>query len=97
MTQLLKRGFFAVDEAGTKTWYLVTYERLPMFCFLCGILGHNEAQCPRRYDDDLEEPQNGFPFGNWLRANGDNSVDLGAPLPLQANVPRSIPIPLTNM
>lgn len=59
-----------------------------MFCFLCSILGHGEAQCPTRYEDDFTEPEDGFPFGNWLRANGENSSDTGAPLPLQAMVTR---------
>lgn len=84
VTHPLKRGFYAIDEQGTKCWYRVTYERLPMFCFLCGILGHGEVQCPTRYEDDFEEPEGGLPFGNWLRATGDNSQDRGAPLPLQA-------------
>lgn len=79
----LKRGFFALDEYGKKKWYRVTYERLPMFCFLCGILGHGEAHCSTRYDDDFLEPEEGFPFGNWLRASMDNSVVTEAPLPLQ--------------
>lgn len=34
----LKRGFFALNELGEKEWYRVTYERLPLFCFLCGVV-----------------------------------------------------------
>lgn len=84
VSQPLKRGFFAVDGQGQKTWYRVTYERLPMFCFLCGILGHGEAHCPTRYDDDFEEPEEGFPFGNWLRASMESHMETGTSLPLQA-------------
>lgn len=55
-----------------------------MFCFLCGVLGHGEAQCPLRYSDVFQEPEKGFPFGNWLRVSDDTSQGMGAPLPLQA-------------
>lgn len=84
VTQPLKRGFFALNEQGFKCWYSVTYERLPMFCFLCGVLGHGETQCPTRYEEGFEEPEEALPFGNWLRAMGDNFQDQGVPLPLQA-------------
>lgn len=93
VTKQLKRGFFAMDECGTKTWYRVSYERLPMFCFLCGTLGHGEAQCPTRYEDDFIEPDTGFPFGNWMRANGDSPPDMGNPVPLQPlALPRNLNI-----
>ena len=29
-----------------KEWYDVVYERLPFFCFSCGIIGHSEIECP---------------------------------------------------
>lgn len=77
VTQPFKREFFAVDDKGIITWYRVTYERLPMFCFLCGVLGHGEAQCPTRFNDEFQEPDYCFLFEN-------NSHDIGAPLPLQA-------------
>lgn len=84
LTQPLKRGFFAMKEQREKCWYRVTYERLPMFCLLCGILGHGQAQCLTRYEDDFVEPDEGMPFRNWLRATGDSMQDRDAPLPLQA-------------
>lgn len=83
VSQPLKRGFVALDDQGRKTWYQVTYERLPMFCFLCGILGHGESHCPTRYEEDFREPEEGFQFGNWLRASPHDTTETGAPLPLQ--------------
>lgn len=42
------------------------YERLPFFCFLCGIIGHGEKDCPNTDDD----PQNcNFGLGLWLKAS----------------------------
>jgi len=29
-----------------KEWYDVVYERVPFFCFSCGIIGHSEIECP---------------------------------------------------
>lgn len=41
------------------------YEKLPVTCFLCGIVGHTEEQCglfKGKNDDDLSKPQ-GTRFG----------------------------------
>lgn len=67
----LKRwvNFQGVD--GTKQWLQVIYERLPFFCFLCGILGHGEEDCPLRYEEGFREPAKGLPYGSWMRANDD--------------------------
>lgn len=40
------------------------YEKLPVTCFLCGIVGHTEEQCglfKGRNDDDLSKP-----YGRWF-------------------------------
>lgn len=41
---------------GRKQWLHVVYERLSTFCFLYGILGHGEAKCPTRYEENYVEP-----------------------------------------
>lgn len=77
----LKRGLFLLNDDLDKIWYKVTYERLPMFCFLCGILGHGEANCPTRYEENFVEPTEGLPYGKWMRATGEGAG--GERLPLQ--------------
>lgn len=49
-------------------WADVRYERLPSFCFQCGIIGHGDRFCPQGPDKvqlGVEKP-----FGSWLRAGG---------------------------
>lgn len=44
----------------------------------------SEANCPARYEEDFVEPEEGLPYGNWLRAVGDNILVAAIRLPLQA-------------
>ncbi|XP_074317863.1 uncharacterized protein LOC141653895 [Silene latifolia] len=42
----------------------VKYERLPIFCYGCGVMGHGEKDCEHGpYEDDELQ------FGEWLRAS----------------------------
>jgi hypothetical protein len=48
-----------------KEWYDVVYERVPFFCFSCGIIGHSEIECPNPASRD----ENGcLPYSEKLRA-----------------------------
>lgn len=73
----LKRGVYFQGVEGTKQWIQILYERLPTFCFLCGILGHGEAKCPTRYEEGFEEPEGDLPYGSWMRANTESQGDRG--------------------
>ena len=49
-----------------KEWYDVVYERVPFFCFSCGIIGHSEIECPTPATSD----ENGrLPYIERLRAH----------------------------
>ena len=37
----IRKGGFIVGSDGVKTWVSFKYERLPIFCHYCGILGYN--------------------------------------------------------
>ncbi|XP_010674813.1 uncharacterized protein LOC104890894 [Beta vulgaris subsp. vulgaris] len=51
---------------GTTLTIEFKYERLPYFCFKCGVMGHGEKDCPSALDD----PQDGnFGWGLWLKAS----------------------------
>lgn len=69
VTTPLKRGLLFQGVEGEKQWVQVKYERLPIFCFMCGIIGHGEDKCPTRYDAGFVEPEGELPYGSWMRVN----------------------------
>ncbi|TXG53482.1 hypothetical protein EZV62_022651 [Acer yangbiense] len=63
------RRFLHVDVLGDEeeTVMPIQYERLPSFCFRCGLLGHTVHGCP---EGDCHSPINSkdFLYGAWMRA-----------------------------
>ena len=62
----LRKGGNVVNPEGEKFWVSFKYERLPTFCFLSGILGHDEWHCSGNSNNSEVDRQ----YGDWLRANG---------------------------
>lgn len=77
----LRRGANIVNLDGDKYWFTFKYERLPNFCFLCGILGHDEKHCSG-YPSNPEALRQ---YGDWLRANGNPKSGLEKPRKLSSN------------
>lgn len=51
---------------GEETMIEIKYERLPTFCYECGVIGHIERDCQVECDEDeVIEKQ----WGTWLRAS----------------------------
>lgn len=49
----LRRGVnITLDDAIGRSWIPIQYERLPEFCFLCGIIGHQHKNCDLFYSSD---------------------------------------------
>ena len=62
------RGKILQIEGLNIGWVYFQYERLPIFCYRCGILGHNEQECPQRKTRLLSTENEDFLYGHGLRA-----------------------------
>ncbi|XP_019195830.1 PREDICTED: uncharacterized protein LOC109189671 [Ipomoea nil] len=76
VNEALKKGLRIKKDNGEWIRLEFRYERLPTFCFICGMLGHGDKYCPRLvqgWDRKAEKP-----FGPELRAgNRRNSPVTG--------------------
>lgn len=45
ISKLVRRGGFLARSDGEKIWVSFKYKRLPMFCYHCGLLGHDLKHC----------------------------------------------------
>ena len=50
---------------GERRWLNFKYEKLSMFCFFGGIIGHSDSFCGKRFDSPRIDME--MPYGTWLR------------------------------
>lgn len=62
----LRRGGYKFVDEGDQSWVSFRYERLTIFCFLCGKLGHDEKHCESKQGEKVDDKQ----YGEWMRARG---------------------------
>ena len=71
ITKPLCRGWkVRLGEHGMK-WVEFKYERLPIFCHLCGMIDHDERDCLQGFRSKETPMPEEKQFGPWLRANLD--------------------------
>ncbi|XP_030495046.2 uncharacterized protein LOC115710833 [Cannabis sativa] len=63
----LKRRMKLCKENGDWIWANFKYEHLPTFCFVCGIIGHADRFCPKRFDQPIDQLVK--PYGAALQAD----------------------------
>ena len=68
VTKPLMRGKMIHVEGVEAYWVFFKYERLPSFCYRCGILGHQDRECRKVHKGCLSMDEGKLQFGHWMRA-----------------------------
>ena len=76
LTKPLSRGRFLKLRDRT-IWITFRYERIPRFCFKCGVIRHGGRGCVRPGGRKLQENENMQEFGPWLRVSPTNRYGGG--------------------
>ncbi|KAK7860560.1 hypothetical protein CFP56_036702 [Quercus suber] len=66
----LRRGGFIGGSDGQRLWVSYKYERLPLFCHFCGLLGHNTEHCAEYYARSKNGSEVICQYGEWLKSAG---------------------------
>lgn len=64
----LKRRLKISVEEENDIWVDLKYERLPTFCYCCGVIGHTDNKCPIAIRLKNESRANILQYGSWLKA-----------------------------
>ncbi|XP_075661571.1 uncharacterized protein LOC142631309 [Castanea sativa] len=73
ITKPLMRGKMLQVEGMEEGWVHFKYKRLPIYCYWCGILGHEERECNKAKRGCITVEEDDFQFGPWLRVVGTKS------------------------
>ncbi|KAF5442303.1 hypothetical protein F2P56_034974 [Juglans regia] len=63
----LPRGKRVVVGETDYVWVRFKYEKLPQFCYYCGLLGHGERDCLQWINIKGDAKDSEFPYGSWMR------------------------------
>lgn len=86
LSKPLCRGFWIGDDMN-KVFVVVMYERLPTFCYTCGMVGHGSSSCSRSATSGAGNPVSTRPVGYiepgpTLVSGGDDQImDIFDPVP----------------
>lgn len=72
LNEPLKKGTKIQLSNAKPCWVQIAYERLPIFCYWCGRIGHSQKECGEITDEEYEEISKNkleMPFGEWMRAS----------------------------
>ena len=67
VTKKLVRGKKITVEGGDSRWVNFKYERLPNFCYRCGLLNHALKECPETGENNKSTEEEVLQYGAWMR------------------------------
>ena len=67
VTKKLVRGKKITIEGGESRWVHFKYERLPNFCYRCGLLSHVIRDCSESVGSNYQTDESQMQYGAWLR------------------------------
>lgn len=67
VTKKLVQGKKAMIEEGYQRWISFKYERLPNFCYRCGLFSHDLRDCSETLDKDNQAEQTTLQYRAWMR------------------------------
>ena len=70
ITKPIRRGGFIAGSDGERHWVQFKYERLPLFCYFCGMLGHDLKHCAVHYAVEKQGGSVEYPYGEFLKVAG---------------------------
>ncbi|XP_022156185.1 uncharacterized protein LOC111023135 [Momordica charantia] len=74
ITKPLRRGIkINIDGPMGGCWIPIQYERLPDFCYFCGVIGHSSHDCDARYLAAQDDSRATSEYGPWLRFVGSKA------------------------
>ncbi|GAU25702.1 hypothetical protein TSUD_216310 [Trifolium subterraneum] len=72
VNELLEKSWIFERGGGEAVQVHFKYEKLGNFCFVCGIIGHTENFCSKRFEADYIVGEKGW--GNYLRAENGGAT-----------------------
>ena len=70
--QPFSHGQFVDMGNSEPLWISTQYEKMPIFCYWCGLLNHNEKDCKTWLDSDGTLNKDDQQYSLWLWANTSN-------------------------
>ncbi|KAM6543154.1 hypothetical protein CsatB_007601 [Cannabis sativa] len=62
----LRRRIKLTRDDGSWFWVHFKYERVPTFCFICGLIGHSDRFCSRLFQQPIDQIVK--PYGDFMKA-----------------------------
>ena len=73
LSKPLRWGGFIRGSDGQQSWVDYRYERLPLFCHYCGLLGYDLKHCVEYFARSSNGEEVVCQYGEWLKSIGGRS------------------------